>query len=62
MKPQSYGTRGQEKWPQVPKDSEEASQGEKGGRMQWVLGGSIALVIACFSAVYAHSAFFTPHQ
>jgi len=49
-------------WPFVPKSAEEASQGEKGGHMQWVLGLSVAFIVAAFAAVYIYTSIFAAHQ
>ena len=50
------------RWPFAPKTAEEASQGEKSGRMRWVLGSSITLIVASFAALYFYTVVFTAHQ
>ena len=49
-------------WPFVPKNADEARQGENSGKMPWVLGGSLFLIIAAFSTIFAFTAIFSAHQ
>lgn len=49
-------------WPFVPKNAEEARQGETSGHMRWVLAASTVLVIFLFAAVYVYTMGSTAHH